>query len=478
MDLGDAKGHGNDPLLLRFSVIKWIAVLPFIAMFFLPYVVYGGNLEWTLIVNGEFIQEIVVPHSLMLKALGLVLLWLLLVLLIAVPMVKVFKKLPASSPVSFSKHYNIFLLLVVVGLGVFFFHTIFIVSAVFENLLHQLSVVSYIALGMGIALLRNPGDNSVAKLWLTGALVMVLYVALTFVPLLFGKAYGAALTGIVVVGSLFVLRAGWRTNVLVIIIASLLLLSAMTFKTAIRQEVLDGQQFQRIDLTSKTDRIGSRKYKLGSIESTDVMGFIGKDIEPFTKFDQNSKYFVFDKNLTGEFVNYSLLRTFHRMNHLGIFTLAIDKTPEEVPYLGVGLYKSIFYSLIPRALWSGKPTLNTTNNFGRTYGILWPDDFVTSVNVDPLTEAWIAGGFKAVLATGIGAGVIFGLLYGWLVRGGNQAIRYCFYIILLVYMPGIESGLVGMMSGLLQSLFVFFVLLVFPYLVIRYLQNKRVSFAG
>ncbi|MES9959407.1 MAG: hypothetical protein ABW089_03160 [Sedimenticola sp.] len=477
MDFGDAKGHGNDPLLLQFSVIKWIAILPFIAMFLLPYMVYGGNLEWALIANGEF-NQVIVPQGLILKALGLVLLWLLLVLVVAVPMVRVFKKLPASSPVSFSKHYNIFLLLVVIGLGVFFFHTIFIVSAVFENLLHQLSVVSYVALGMGIALLRNPGDTSAAKLWITGFLVMALYVALTFVPLLFGKAYGAALTGIVVVGSLFVLRAGWRTNVVVICITSLLLLSAMTFKTAIRQEVLDGQQFQRIDLTSKTDRIDSREYKLGSIESTDVMGFIGKDIEPFAKYDQNSKYFVFDKNLTGEFVNYSLLRTFHRMNHLGIFTLAIDKTPEEVPYLGVGLYKSIFYSLIPRAVWSGKPTLNTTNNFGRTFGILWPDDFVTSVNVDPLTEAWIAGGFTAVLATGIGAGIIFGLLYGWLVRGGNQAIRYCFYIILLVYLPGIESGLVGMMSGLLQSLFVFFVLLVIPYLAIRYIQNRRVSSAG
>lgn len=81
-------------------------------------------------------------------------------------------------------------------------------------------------------------------------------------------------------------------------------------------------------------------------------------------------------------------------------------TPSRVPYWEGESYTNMIYFFVPRFLWPGKPSRDMWNKFGRRYGFLSEDDFITSVGINFLGEAYMNFGFAGLYLMAI----IFGFL--------------------------------------------------------------------
>ena len=94
-----------------------------------------------------------------------------------------------------------------------------------------------------------------------------------------------------------------------------------------------------------------------------------------------------------------------RLGQIIVFSEVVEKTPDHVAYWNGETYKPLLTSVIPRAVWSGKPQERTGGAFGRRYRLLEPND-TTSVNLPWITEAYANFGL-AGLCIGMS---IFGML--------------------------------------------------------------------
>ena len=73
----------------------------------------------------------------------------------------------------------------------------------------------------------------------------------------------------------------------------------------------------------------------------------------------------------------------------------MDVTPGIVPYQGWRMYSYLVVTLIPRAIWPEKPSVNDANRFYQvTYGMTAERDLEgVSISVGVLTEAYISYGW-------------------------------------------------------------------------------------
>ncbi|MBZ5631305.1 MAG: hypothetical protein LAO06_20825, partial [Acidobacteriia bacterium] len=86
----------------------------------------------------------------------------------------------------------------------------------------------------------------------------------------------------------------------------------------------------------------------------------------------------------------------------------MDLTPSIVPYQGWTMYAYMAYTLIPRALWKEKPTVNDANRFYQvTYGMTAERDLDSvSIAVGMLAESYISFGWAGTVLVMAFVGVV------------------------------------------------------------------------
>jgi hypothetical protein len=95
-----------------------------------------------------------------------------------------------------------------------------------------------------------------------------------------------------------------------------------------------------------------------------------------------------------------------RVSRTWIFSYAVEKTPDEVPYWKGETYKPLFTALVPRMAWPGKPEENVGYRFGLRYGIILPRDKTHSINLPWIVEMYVNFG-KLGVVLGMGLVGIF-----------------------------------------------------------------------
>ena len=86
----------------------------------------------------------------------------------------------------------------------------------------------------------------------------------------------------------------------------------------------------------------------------------------------------------------------------------MDLTPAIVPYQGWQMYAYMAYTLIPRAIWKEKPTVNDSNRFYQvTYGMTAERNLDSvSIGVGVLAEGYISFGWIGAIAVMVFVGVV------------------------------------------------------------------------
>ena len=155
----------------------------------------------------------------------------------------------------------------------------------------------------------------------------------------------------------------------------------------------------------------------------------------------------------------------------------MDLTPSIVPYQGWTMYAYMAYTLIPRAIWKEKPTVNDANRYYQvTYGMTSERNLDSvSIAVGVLAEGyisfgWIGAAFVMALV-GVALDCISALLLsrdaGVLMKGLGMAL-----------LPGfvaMESQMAQYLGGIVQQFFLTFVVLA-PVAVVRNRNAARLPY--
>jgi hypothetical protein len=104
----------------------------------------------------------------------------------------------------------------------------------------------------------------------------------------------------------------------------------------------------------------------------------------------------------------------HRANKLGDLAYMIKVTPEKIPYSDWHTYKPLLLFFIPRILWKNKPVDDSGQFYGHRYHYLQKWDKSTSVNMNPVSEAWMSFGISGVILSAILFGLVTNLVYSYL----------------------------------------------------------------
>lgn len=139
----------------------------------------------------------------------------------------------------------------------------------------------------------------------------------------------------------------------------------------------------------------------------------------------------------------------------------IDKTPSIVPYQNGQLYSYMAITLIPRAIWADKPSVNEANQFYQVaYGLTTEDDLSgTSIAVGVLAEGFINFGWPGAIAVMFFLGVLFNFFQRVFLSRTSGAFMVAMGIVLLPPILAIESQMAAYLGGIIQQ--VVFSLLVF-----------------
>lgn len=473
-----------------YGIIGWIGIIPFILMFIVPVIVYGGKVNISTIYGVYGLTT-----STLLYALLVFSSWLGIAALFAGIGMRLFKTTSELAYWPLARLESIFRYCSIIGAVAFVCHQFVIFPPLIENFVHLLSMTAYWGLGLGICLLFDPRyaarDGRGHRLFLT----VVLFLLLTLIPIVLGKASSVAAAGVAVIVALYIIRSSIATKIVAILLAGGLVAAGMTWKTMLRQVLYEGGIYQRQNVVNyllnrshvnsedilknsenvlknsedvpknseivlKPCSFGTHKGLVSNIENgsafvtcADAMAnALESDKTAFSKYDQNSENIIIPREILGDHLHFSVARVVHRLNHLGLLGHVMASTPSIVPSWGGSTYQSLLFVAIPRAVWSDKPDVGVANLFGRQYGLLWPADRETTVNVDPVTEAWMNGGWSAVLFSSAGIGLLIGGILGWLGSGGQQHIRFLVALTVALHVALFESETALIIGGLVQGL--------------------------
>lgn len=454
MALKRITSHPDASHSYNFGILKWLLFAPFAAMFLLPYFVYQGRVRVRQIIDGQEILQ-TYDHPTVIAALALVVLWLAGAIAFAmlIRALVTFKSTPTLPSLPADLRVKTFFFLSATGAISFVIHSLVYFPSAVENIVHLLSLLTGVSITLACALIASP-EVSKQKKWLILVLASLVYFLICLLPLLAGKAYGAAIAFFLLVGSLISVRAPIKLMTPLIAVALFLTLFSMIAKTPIR-ESLDDRALARVPWNQSTQVLQRGSFSFFSKDQLE------RDLSAFRDFDQNNDLALPKPEWMSESIYQSALRITHRLNHLGLLTLVMQETPERVAHTGLITYQPLFFSFIPRALYPGKPTSSFANEFGRQYRVISEDDNKTSINFDPVTQAWSAGGLLGVMLSSAVFGCIIGLTYQWLTSGGEQWTRLYIFSAALLAIPGLEFDLSLSLGGFIQSLILAFAALLF-----------------
>ena len=432
-----------------YTIIPWLAVTPFLLMFVIPFALYGGDLNFRTSDGVYHVSKANLYFAIFICAS-----WLSLAAISACLCASCFKAKSASQYWRQSEASSLFLVLYVVGLPVFAFHQLFKLPSAFENLVHIISIAAYLAAGLGIRLMfdgertAEPNRRSVEL-----ALTSLLFAVLVALPIVLGKAVEVAYASAVLVAALSVARVQHINRLAAVLLAGGLVAVAMVVKTPVRQLFYDGSLYSRIDINDRCfPRLLDCLHERMVQPARSFSAWFDGDIASFSSYDPNFDKIIFSTEILGEKSHYVLARIVHRVNHLGVLAHAVSVTPDAIPFWGWKTYSIMPYILIPRAVWPEKPQAGVANIFGRQYQILDQTDMLTTANIDPVTEAWIDGGWFAIFLSSIAMGAFLGGLLRWLRAGGDQEIRFLASIIVAINLACFESEAAIIVGSLFQEL--------------------------
>ncbi|MBF0424951.1 MAG: hypothetical protein HQL66_03915 [Magnetococcales bacterium] len=156
-----------------------------------------------------------------------------------------------------------------------------------------------------------------------------------------------------------------------------------------------------------------------------------------------------------------------RINFSGVLGMVIQRTPDEVPFIGGTTYAMLPSMIVPRFLWPEKPDGHAATIYlGVHYGVHTIDEVImTSIGIGLLGEAYANFGFTGVF--------VFSGLLGWVLghahrmdaRAPPLSVRSFFLVGLLSSVTKIEFALVEIIIPLVQI--VAMLLLIYGWLVRR-----------
>jgi hypothetical protein len=116
--------------------------------------------------------------------------------------------------------------------------------------------------------------------------------------------------------------------------------------------------------------------------------------------------------------------------------------PRDYPYWNKESYTFLPLLLVPRAVAPFKPPTSLGNEFGREYGLLAPNDFVTSENTPLQVEAWTNFGFEGLIVIALILGALLGIADGLFDSRTLDGIALG-TLLAFQAVTGIESGISG-----------------------------------
>jgi hypothetical protein len=131
----------------------------------------------------------------------------------------------------------------------------------------------------------------------------------------------------------------------------------------------------------------------------------------------------------------------------------MDVTPGIVPYQGSRMYGYLAVTLIPRAIWPQKPSVNEANRFYQvTYGITAEKDLDgVSISVGMLTEAYISYGWPGAVAVMFAAGIFLNLVNIVMLGWDSGVLMKAIGIALLPTLASVDAQMAQWLGGFLQQ---------------------------
>lgn len=133
----------------------------------------------------------------------------------------------------------------------------------------------------------------------------------------------------------------------------------------------------------------------------------------------------------------------------------MDLTPSIVPYQGWQMYSYMAYTLIPRAIWKDKPTVNEANRFYQvTYKLTAERDLDgVSIAVGVLTEGYISFGWIGVAFVMAFVGVVLDCLTSLMLTRDAGVLMKGVGMALLPGFVNMESQMGQYLGGIVQIAF-------------------------
>lgn len=175
---------------------------------------------------------------------------------------------------------------------------------------------------------------------------------------------------------------------------------------------------------------------------------------------------------SGQTLKDAIIPSVSRVSLLNQTANVIEMTPSVVPYQYGHLYSYLGVTLIPRALWPEKPSMNEANQFYQVaYDLTSPDDLASvSIAVGFLTEAYISFAWFGVVGVMFLVGIFLDFYQQLFFSRGAGIVLSSVGVVLLPQMLGIESQMAVYLSGMVQQVALVFVVFL-PALQIR--RGKR-----
>jgi hypothetical protein len=156
----------------------------------------------------------------------------------------------------------------------------------------------------------------------------------------------------------------------------------------------------------------------------------------------------------------------------------MEMTPSVVPYQYGRLYSYLVVTLIPRAIWPQKPSVNDANRFYQVaYGITDERNLEgVSIAVGALTESYINFGWLGVFLVMVPLGIFFDFFQHTFLA---ERSGYVFNAIGLTLMPlfmSIESQMAQYLGGLVQAIVL--IVIIFSPILHRIRRGTRLSPLG
>lgn len=155
----------------------------------------------------------------------------------------------------------------------------------------------------------------------------------------------------------------------------------------------------------------------------------------------------------------ALETTVFRLDALTLFAAVREQTPGSIPYALGSTLEPAFYVWIPRILWPGKPLAELGNSWAHRYGLLSPDDTVTSLNLPWLVEFYINFGSFGVILGMLFVGVLYSFLLRLLISRTNDVLAFAIALGVLSQRWYAESNFVLMWGSVAQGILALVVLL-------------------